>query len=50
MVYGSRWLQKIFWRSDESGFERRVGVLRLFVLAKVEIAYCLGAYGLPLTV
>jgi hypothetical protein len=37
MVYGSRWLQKIFWRSDDSGFERRVAVLQLFVMAKVEM-------------
>ena len=35
MVYGSRWLQKIFWRSDESVFERRLAVLQLFVLAEV---------------
>lgn len=37
MVYGSRWLQKIFWRSDESGFERRLAVLQLLVLAAMEI-------------
>lgn len=39
MACGSRWLQKIFWRSDESGFERRVGVLQLFVLATMEVTY-----------
>lgn len=29
--------QKIFWRNDESGFERRLGVLQDFVLAEVEV-------------
>ena len=36
----SRWSRKIFWKSDEGGFEGRVAVLQLFVLATMEMMDC----------